>query len=211
MRRTWITDLFFHRIPLAVSVLFHPLIMPTLGILLLLYAIVPFTLMNDDAKRIIIILVLVTTFIIPLALLPILYYRKLHQAVFKSERQERIIPLIFTSLMYFMAFYSLRRLGVPYLIQFFMFASTLSVVFTLLISLFWKISAHAIGIGGLTAFIVIMMMFYHVDLILYLFIAILLSGIICSSRLGLHEHTPLQVYVGYITGFLVMYFSFYIL
>jgi hypothetical protein len=208
MKRTWISDFFFHRIPLAVSLIFHPLIMPTLGMLLLLYAVVPLSLMSEKGKQVIILLVFTCTFIIPLAFLPILFFRSLHNFILRNERQQRIIPLIFTSVMYYMAFITLRRMGAPFLIQAFLFASAISVVLTLIISLFWKISAHTVGIGGLTALIVILIVFYRVDLMLYLMVAVLLSGIIASSRLGLDEHTPAQVYAGYLVGFGVTYGSF---
>jgi len=211
MRRTWIYDFFFHRIPLAVSVIFHPLIMPTLGILLLLYAVVPLSLMSDKGKQLILFLVFTCTFVIPLAFLPIMFFRRLHNYLQRNERQDRIIPLIFTSFMYYLAFMLLRRMGAPFLIQAFLLASAASVVCTLLISLFWKISAHTIGIGGLTAFILILMIFYRIDLMLYLMFAVLLSGIISSSRLGLDAHTPLQVYLGYIVGFGVTFLSVWIL
>jgi hypothetical protein len=211
MKKTWISDFFFHRIPFAVSIIFHPLIMPTLGMLLLLYAVVPLSLMSDKGKQIILILVFTCTFILPLAFLPILFFRNLPEFFHRNERMDRIIPLIFTSIMFYMAFFMLRRMGVPFLIQAFLFASTISVVFTLLINFFWKISAHAIGIGGLTALIVILMVFYRIDLMLYLMTSILLSGIITSSRLGLDTHTPTQVYCGYLLGFAITFVSFIVL
>jgi membrane-associated phospholipid phosphatase len=211
MRKTKVTDFFFHRIPLAVSVIFHPLVIPTIGTVMLLYAVVPLSLMSDKGKQLILFLVFTCTFILPLAFLPVLYLRKLHHFVHHNERQERIIPLIFTSLMYYLTFVMLRRMGAPFLIQGFIFASAISVVLTLVISLFWKISMHTIGIGGLTALIVVILVYYRIDLVLYLIIAILLSGIIASSRLGLEAHTPLQVYVGYLLGFVVTYGSFFLL
>jgi membrane-associated phospholipid phosphatase len=205
------TNFFFRRLPHFISVVFHPLVIPTYGILLLLYTVVPYSLMSDKGKYVIITLVASCTLIIPVAFLPLLFYRKLHNFLVHNDRQERILPLLITSVSYYIAFYLLRKIGAPFLFQIFIFASALSVVFVLIISMFWKISAHTVGIGGLTALITILLLFYRTDVMLYMMLSIILCGIIGYSRLSLNAHSPAQVYSGYLIGFFVTYGSFLIL
>lgn len=211
MTKSRIADLFYRRIPMAISVIFHPLLMPTIGVLFLLYAIVPLSLMSAKGKQIILAIVFSTTFILPLALLPILYFRRMHEFIKRNERKERLIPLVFTSSLFYISYILLNRIGAPYLIQVYLFAATMSVVMALIISSFWKISAHSIGVGGLTALIVILLVFYRMDILFYFMVTVLAGGLIIFSRLSLNEHTPAQVYTGFFVGFSVSLGTFLLL
>jgi membrane-associated phospholipid phosphatase len=78
------------------------------------------------------------------------------------------------------------------------------VFIVLIISMFWKISIHMAGIGGITALIIILSVVYRTDMTLLLCIALLLSGIIASIRLALKAHSPAQLLAGYIVGIMTV-------
>ena len=88
---------------------------------------------------------------------------------------------------------------------FIMFAlgGALTCLVVLVVNRWWKISAHAAGIGGVVALI------YQIHVqclsafnLLWVFIAtILLAGILGTSRLLLKRHTVLQVLAGFAVGF----------
>lgn len=59
---------------------------------------------------------------------------------------------------------------------------------------------HMTAIGALCGFVFILGMKYLGDVINLLPLLILVSGLVASARLYLKQHTPAQVYVGYIYG-----------
>ena len=73
------------------------------------------------------------------------------------------------------------------------------------INIFWKISAHSIGIGGLAGLLVSICLRMGLYMPLYITVALLLCGIVASARLVLQVHTPAQVYLGLLLGFGVQY------
>ena len=70
-----------------------------------------------------------------------------------------------------------------------------------LISLKWKISAHASGVGGLLAFYVVASHLnavpYDLNLCLML---ITIAGLTVSARLALNSHNLMQVVAGFLLG-----------
>ncbi|HEX2933725.1 MAG TPA: hypothetical protein VHO72_00080 [Bacteroidales bacterium] len=208
MKNKRLIHFFFKILPLIVSAVFHPLIMPTLGTYIILNSDVSVPLLDESSKNVVLTVVILCTFCLPLLFILLLNYKKLIQLNFLSEREDRIFPYIITGLLFYINFYLLRRMGVPFIIQLFSLTSVIAVIITLLVNMFWKISAHMTGIGGITAMVMILAQFFFVDVAVYMISAIVISGIIGFSRLSLNEHTPAQVYTGFLGGLVITYLSF---
>lgn len=72
------------------------------------------------------------------------------------------------------------------------------------VSLFWQVSAHAAGMGGLVGFLGTLMLIYDEQFLkIPFFISLLLAGMVISSRLQLGAHTPSQSYIGFGIGLVV--------
>jgi hypothetical protein len=85
------------------------------------------------------------------------------------------------------------------------------VLVCMMITLFWKISIHMISIGGTIGLFMAIGFRYEwllPQIILPLFF---LAGIVGYARLRLEAHTPTQVYIGFITGWIVMFIGFFLL
>ncbi len=67
-----------------------------------------------------------------------------------ENNRERLIPFFVTSVLYFFCYYLLKRLGAPQTILKFILLAASTVFILFLLSFKWKISAHMVGIGGLT-------------------------------------------------------------
>lgn len=67
---------------------------------------------------------------------------------------------------------------------------------------FWKISLHAIGVGGLLAFTTVLWWFFDAIDISILAGIFLMAGITGTARLYLGVHTKYQVWMGYLVGML---------
>ena len=204
MSKAFISRFIYKRFPQFLSFVFHPLLMPTLGVYIILNSGTYVAFMPTEAKNVILLIVLTCTFGLPLAFLPFFYYRKITTSLEMNSHQERTIPLLVTTSFYYLSFYLLRRMGVPWLIQSFLLACAIALCINLFVTTKWKISAHMIGIGGLMGLIISLSVMYSVNMMLYLVAAIITGGFIGFARLSLNAHTPKQVYIGLGTGFTVI-------
>ena len=89
-------------------------------------------------------------------------------------------------------------------------ATTLLLFLLMLVSLFYKISIHAAGVGGVVGFLTVLS-FNHPEsgMIDVLLVSIILSGLVMSSRLYLNVHTPREILAGGILGILICFGAMY--
>jgi len=192
---------FSNRVAGAVSVIFHPFLIPVYGLTIIFVAPTLFNYLPFGFKKLIILVVLVNNVMLPLSLMPILVNRKLISSWFMDERKDRVIPLIISTILYIVSTYIMFRFPVPlFMKSFFIAVSFLSLTATL-VNFWWKISLHSIGAGLLVALVIILTFRMFTPLLWYLIPAILIAGLILSARLKLNFNSPGQVWVGFITGF----------
>jgi membrane-associated phospholipid phosphatase len=187
----------------TISFLFHPLLMPTLGLLLIFQSGSYLSYIPFEGKRIIFSFISIGTLIIPLCFLPFYTYFKIISNVEIDSPSQRILPLFLTCIIYFCTAYLVRRIPIPF-INAFILGSSICVLLNTLIVPWWKISSHLIGLGGITGLITGMFLRLGADITIWLVIILLISGITGFARLRLQAHTPAQVYVGYFTGSVVV-------
>lgn len=188
----------------AVSIIFHPVLLPLYGLLLIFNVPVLLSFLPGPARRIIFTMVLVNTVILPIAMLPLLKLRNVISSYRLESRNERIIPLLTTSLMYFVTAVMIFRLQLPSLIKSYVFAASCVVFAAALLNFRWKISVHAVGVGAMLATVTILSFRMLTVNVWALVVTLLVSGLVMASRLWLRAHTPAEVYSGFVTGFVVM-------
>jgi hypothetical protein len=186
------------------SYIAHPLLMPVLGLLIISNSGTYAADMDHRFTQFIYLSVFIFTFLLPAGMVPLFLYSGLAKNIHFSEKRERLIPYYITLVFYLAAYFLIKKLPVSTVYQKFLFASCLSILFLLAISYFYKISAHMVGWGGIVGLILIISLRFDADLMLYLVIAILLSGFTAFARLRMDAHTPWQVYLGFSVGFLTM-------
>jgi len=125
-----------------------------------------------------------------------------------TTKEERKIPYLISAIFYFSESYFLMKWDVPMLIKALMLGATLLVVSVLLINLFWKISAHMVGIGGLCGMMIAISYRLQINLHYILIAFFITAGIVAFSRLKLSAHNPAQVYVGFLLGVAVQLILF---
>lgn len=182
------------------SILFHPLLIPTIGIFILFNSGSVLEYLPLQAKKIILLVVGVSTFILPLTFVPFFIFQRIIKNIQMENNKERIIPFFVTSVLYFFCFYLLNRIGTPQTISIFILAASITVAILFLISFRWKISAHMMGIGGLTGALIAVSFRLNVNLDYFVISAVLASGLIGFSRLKLATHSPQQIYIGWLIG-----------
>ncbi|GGC05575.1 hypothetical protein [Dyadobacter sediminis] len=207
-----------NRIAIILSVLFHPLIISTY-LFATLFFLTPelagVSAFGIPALGSILLLLFLNTFIAPAVV--IYYFQKmgLISSLHVDDLAERRLPYLASTLIYAIATYLFGWHLQPVSelapqISIILGSVTLSLVLVTVISLFWKISAHAIGIGGAIGMLSgLLVRSGENGLLNPLLIAILCGGWLLSARLHLNAHTPKQILAGFLCGILVSSITVY--
>ncbi|HKI88598.1 MAG TPA: hypothetical protein VKA38_06175, partial [Draconibacterium sp.] len=127
------------KIAKIISIIFHPVLVPTLGIFLILNSGFYFSMLSWEAKRFILLVVLFSTGIMPMLTVAVLALNpKFDINMLKSR--DRIIPLLFSSAFYYLGYMLLNKVKAFPVFKVFMIASVLVIIVLLLVSFKWKIS-----------------------------------------------------------------------
>ena len=185
------------------SVLFHPLLMPTLGFVLLFNSGFYFAILPWKVEKYMLLVVFLSTCVLPALSIGILALKPGFD-IHMEKSTDRILPLMFSSVFYYLGYLILEKLPVFPIYNFFLIASILVQIALLIISLKWKISAHAAAIGGLLGGFFGLAFRLQENPVYILIALILIAGIVGTSRLILQKHTSEQVYAGFLLGFLMM-------
>ncbi|WP_341224355.1 hypothetical protein [uncultured Arcticibacterium sp.] len=182
--------------------------MPT-ALLATLYFVCPYIIGIDGssikAKFILLAFVFAYTFFFPSLMVLWLYKRKSIESITLEKLSDRRFPFLFSIissgfLSYFLYQKGPQLQGTAIVIGF--IAVTIFII--ALVSLKWQISAHAAGIGGLIgAFFMLKFKYDEMSLNTPFFLAIIVAGLVLSSRLKLNAHTLLQVIAGLLVGIIV--------
>jgi hypothetical protein len=183
------------------SVLFQPLLIPTYTLLILFNLNNYFSLLiPEEVRHLMLWMVFLITFVFPILFIFILYKRKMITSLNMDKREERIFPLVITALFYFLAYYLVYQAKLDELYLRLFLGSALLICIAIVVSAFWKISMHMIGVGGLLGALIGLGIAAYIDLTIFVVLAVLVSGLTGFARLKLKAHTPWQVYIGFLTG-----------
>jgi hypothetical protein len=200
---------------LALSGLFHPLLIPTYMYVLLM-VVNPFLFGSNDFgnERAILTLVMMVlyTAVIPMVSVLLMVALNMVSSVMMAEKTERIGPLLLVMVLYFWVYYNLSQSNdVPTIFSAFLLGVVIALAVAFVINVMDKISLHTVGMGGLVGMLMITMGLFGangiaiggmtVGLGLMLLVGVLLAGIVGTARLALGAHDTVQIYSGYIVGF----------
>jgi hypothetical protein len=203
----------FRVLSLIVSFIFHPLLMPTLVFGIIFYFCPIAFNVSYEYKGRLLWMIFTTTFIFPFLSTFVLFYviKKSFSItdMFMEDKKERFYPFLFTGLFYCAVTYLFVTKNFDGIIVVIMGGISLSVLLAAIITYFWKISAHAVGICGVLGYCLIVSFYYPYELMLYpIGGVILFTGFLLSARLYLNSHTPSQVFSGALLGLVVSVMSF---
>lgn len=211
MTTSRITDFFAW----AVSGIFHPLLVP-IYLLTLLVAVNPY-LFGDYDLGMIFITVFFSTLLLPAVAVAVMRGLEMIDSFLLEDRMERIGPYLVVLILYLWMYFNFARRGtVPEAYTAFTLGIVIALSVSFFINVFSKISMHAVGMGGLVAAVLLVMLFFDsqglrldlgllgqfkVSLSALLLLSVLLAGLVGSVRLRLGAHLPQEVYGGYVVGF----------
>lgn len=194
---------FINGVASALSIIFSPLLMATYGVALAM--VLSFLCFIPTATKLTVILeTFLATTAIPVIGIFILSRLKVISDPKLNERRDRTFPyLIETACLIGLAVY-LNHINAPAWLSLFLIGGAVALVVLTVVNRWWKISGHATGMGGLCALVFYLMLSGNsiYDLQWEFLVAVLLAGLVCSSRVILGRHTLGQVTAGFFNGFL---------
>ena len=185
----------------AVSFIFHPLFMPTFGIALALY----FTylwVLPPKMKLAIIFLVFSISCLFPVAAILFLMRMGIVKNAEITDRRERALPYIINIVAILLCSFVFYKVRLPIWIIYVFLASGASLVVALVVNFYWKISAHALGVGALLGGVMAFAKISFTNMYLAFICLFVIAGAVSTSRVYLGRHTPMQVYAGFLLGLL---------
>ena len=195
------------------SYLFHPIFIPLYAVLFLVYVHPSyFAGLSDSIKFRTILILIQNAIFYPLFCILLLKGVGFINSVFLLTQQDRIIPYIASGIFFFWAFLVFKQQPIyPRILPAFMLGVFLASSAALIANIYLKISMHAIGLGGwLGLFLVIaatntMLMTWPLAGVL------LITGMVCTSRLLISDHTPGEIYSGLAMGILSQFVAAYVM
>lgn len=198
------------KLPQVISVIFHPLLVPTYALLVLITLNTHFVLdMPPQFRYLLTAFVFLLTFVLPALILLILKKFDVIKSFEMPERQERILPLIIVAVFFYITYFLLKQTAQNSVMTLFMIGATMLVLLCLMINYFTKISIHTTSWGGFIGAFVGFSMNFQVEIIFWIYLIVLIAGMVGTARLVLKAHTPAQVYGGFLLGSISQLLLFY--
>ena len=184
-----------------ISYVFHPLFIPVyVTFFVLEVRSYQFASLDEWTKLKLLLKVVVSCTFLPLVTVLLLKALGFIESIFLKTQKDRIIPYLICIIYYFWNWYTFKNLHeVKDLVSISMAIFNAS-VFGFLANISMKISMHAIAVGVMTTFIALLALNDSVNLSLYLCIAVLISGTVCTSRFIVSDHTQKEIYYGFLIG-----------
>lgn len=186
--------------------------MPMLGTLVVLsYDPKLFVLFDmQNPWLIVLAVVFLCTCILPLILSWILLKTAVISSISQPTENDRRFLLSFTTLCFILAYYCFHSIpGTGESLKIFLLGINISLIATLITSLFTKVSFHSVGAGGLLGTVIGLIDYTHVNLFPFLiaaFAVVILTGL---SRYKLKAHGAFEIYVGLIIGIAIQALLFF--
>ena len=193
------------------SVVFHPLFIPVMATWFLAFF-QPgyFTGIPTGDKKMILIRVAANTIFFPLLTVLLLKAVGFIKSIFLKTQRERIIPYVATNLFYFWMYLVFKNhVEIPLILTSFIFGIFLASSLALIANIYFKISMHALGVGALTG-LMLLIVFSGLSYAIFLpaMVVFIITGLVCTSRLIVSDHTPFDIYSGLLIAIIAQLVAF---
>ncbi|HMJ46607.1 MAG TPA: hypothetical protein VK498_04725 [Ferruginibacter sp.] len=196
------------RLPaILISYIFHPVFIPLYAIAFLVF-VHPgyFAGFSLQSKYQTLLITALNTLFFPLLSIGLLKALGFIQSVFLRTQKDRIIPYIACGIFYFWTFTVFKeQSSFDPVLSSFMLGVFLASSAALIANIYFKVSMHAIGMGGWLGLFIIISNSNSMLMTWPLSILMLITGLVCSARLFLTDHTQKDIYSGLATGLLTQW------
>lgn len=185
-----------------ISYIFHPCFVPVYVVLFLVYE-HPNMFVGFSPKNKILVIAqafMMFTFF-PIITTLLLRALKFIDSIHLPTQKDRIIPLIASMTWYFWIWHVWRNLAdYPKELVALALGVFVASIIAMLCNIKFKISLHAIAVGTVVAFLITIALQQSLHFAVYLSVAFIIAGLVCTARLLSGSHNPFEVYVGFLAG-----------
>ena len=183
-----------------ISIILHPIFMPLIALHLTLLTTPSLALTLNQNLLLIYSIIIFSTMVLPLVSIFWLIQKGRVSSLEMSNHKERSLPLFKTVIWMSFGYYLLQNiLFYAPILKAELLGAILIILLAAIISKFWKISLHLLGIGGVVG-VFIALQIMHGDFLYLLLLCILLSGLLGVARIKKKAHNYAQVYAGFLVG-----------
>ncbi|HZK09277.1 MAG TPA: hypothetical protein VFC92_13920 [Bacteroidales bacterium] len=192
------------RIATIISRAFHPLIITSYFLIITLNLQFHFaTALPEKARWMILGLAVITTFVVPVLLIHIGKIL-LRQLAPLHPRLADVPALIATIAMYYFAYRLFDQIQLSPIFNLFVLGMASLSVLLLILLMLSNVSVYATGAGALTGAFIGLQIGLGINLLFFIFLSLIIGGLVGFSRLKLETHRPAEIYIGYLLGLGVM-------
>ncbi|MFD0989358.1 hypothetical protein ACFQ1R_04580 [Mariniflexile jejuense] len=187
------------RILKSISYIFHPLIMPLLGVLFYFYISPRF--ITEEVMHAKIISIAILTLILPILIFFLLKTLGKVESIYLKTTNERIYPLALQCVIILLVL--VRILSQSDLIElyFFFVGILISTMACLLLAVLrFKASIHIISVSGLFMFFIILSIHFSINIVGILALMSIITGAVATSRLHTKAHNTKELVMGFFIG-----------
>ena len=185
-----------------ISFVFHPLFIPVyLSWFLVRIQPYLFASFSDWDKTMVMVRFIVMYTFFPLVTVLLARGLGFLKSVYLKTQRDRIIPYVACGVYYFWMWYVLRNQPeFPDMVVKLTLAIFLASSIGLIANIYMKVSMHAIAMGVMVVFMMLLAFSQSVNFGIYLSISLLIAGLVCTSRFIVSDHTQSEVYGGLMLG-----------
>ncbi|WP_289732668.1 phosphatase PAP2 family protein [uncultured Duncaniella sp.] len=188
------------------SAVFSPLLVPTYGMVLAAFLTI-LRMLPSNLLWTAIGITFVITCLVPVSAIVALYRSGVIKDPALNNRTERFIPYGVVVLCYLGCGFFFYKASAPFWLPMFFAGGALATVISTVVNCWWKISAHAVAMGGLVALVFRIVASHYAlfNMNVWLSGVIIVAGLVMTARVYLSRHTLWQVLAGCANGFLCVY------
>lgn len=147
----------------------------------------------------------------PLVTVLLLKGLKFIDSIYLRTQKDRVIPFLACMIWYFWLSYVWFSFGktrnavdMPHEAVQFAMATFISTVIGLMVNIKMKVSLHAISMGIVVTFLLLLAFTLNLNFGIYLSVAFLVAGLVCTARFIVSDHTAKEIYGGLVVGIVSM-------
>ena len=186
-----------------ISIILHPIFIPIISFHLSIKMVPDLDFTIANYQNYILLILIICTIMLPVLCMLFLIKFDVISSLEMTKNQERPIPLLLTGGFLILSLKLTEKLLIftPVLKKE-LVGAIIIILLASIISKFWKISLHMLGVGGLIGVLVSLQYLYGglSSMIIYF---MLIAGITAMARIYLKAHNHSQIYVGFIVGFII--------
>lgn len=187
-----------------VSVIFHPLVVGVIMAAYLLFFHPSYFIgFSEKAKLLKLLAVINNNVFFPLLVVALLKALGFNKSILLNTQKERIVPYIASITFFFWTYYIFRNQPeTPRALVYMCRGMFIAASAALILNNYYKISMHAIGVGGLLGLVVVTVYDGTLSSGLPIVLALIISGLVVTARRIASDHQWFDIISGFIIGFL---------